>query len=1097
MPAVRLGEFTLHRQIGRGGMAVVWRATLETGAAAAVKVLTSQHAAAPSYQLALRNEVRAAADLCHPNIIGLLDYGEVSAEAASASRGRLVAGTPWLAMELASSRSLRHRRTGVVWPVLRGWLLELLSALAHAHARGVIHRDIKPGNLLLVEPDGATPRLKVSDFGLAYVESVAASAAPSAGTPAYMAPEQRAGQLRDYGPWTDLYAVGRTTLSLLTGTASGDGLASVQLPPGLESWLLRLLAPDPADRFQRAADAAHALAQLVGPLQWSDVPLGHTISRSGSSADATLLLTALDSLPLEPDEPPQPAVALPPIALPPLPAQPPRAPQPGPRSGLRLAPLRRPVLVGRDALRAALWGHLVAARADDSTRAVVLQGAAGVGKSRLARWLAEAADALGAGQVYAARHAPDAPPGAGLAAMLAQALGCQGLRGPALHRQLAWRLPALDMACDEERHAVAALISPEEVASFKSPRARDALARRLLRRLAGERVLVLWLDDVHWDEAALRFAAGVLAAPGPTLVVLTAQTEALAEQPQAAAALQALCEGGAARLQVGPLPADMHRRLVGALLGQQGELLDSIVEKTNGNPLFAVQLIRDWVLRGVLRPGPAGLMLADGARLTVPDGLYAVWADRLDRLLPDGEGREALEIAAVLGAEVSQEEWWRACGHAEVAIPAVLVERLLEQRLAESTAPQLRWSFAHTMIRESVLRAAAEAGRLARWHRAAADMLVRTSGDAERIGRHLLDAGAHAAAMPWLLEGARRRRQRSEPEQARALLRQYARAADALGWAPDDARRALGWVRTARVAILQGDPGEAERLSAMAYHSRDPVARIEAATVLGRIAHHRPDAFAAGWRFAEAARLAEQVGETVLQARALQQLAGCYVSLGHPAAAVQAHQDALRLLGGRAEPLDIAMSHYGLAGVSLRTQQPEEAIQHARSACEAYARAGHRLGVATSLNLLGESLLAAGFSEIAAARYRESADRYARLGMPSRALPTANLGRIFLQKGDLSAARAALEDAIGAVVGTRMAHWAALFRLYLLPCDAAQGALEAVAGGLEAAAALASRGVMAPGWPAVAQQTARLLEQQGHAALAVQARAAAGSFSDG
>ena len=76
-----------------------------------------------------------------------------------------------------------------------------------------------------------------------------------------------------------------------------------------------------------------------------------------------------------------------------------------------------------------------------------------------------------------------------------------------------------------------------------------------------------------------------------------------------------------------------------------------------------------------------------------------------------------------------------------------------------------------------------------------------------------LGAGAHAASMSWLLEGAQRRRIRGEPALARALLRQHDRAADALGWDADDGRRALGWARTARVALHQGDLAEADRLS--------------------------------------------------------------------------------------------------------------------------------------------------------------------------------------------------------------------------------------------------------------------------------------------
>ncbi|MFT4975178.1 MAG: serine/threonine protein kinase/tetratricopeptide (TPR) repeat protein [Myxococcota bacterium] len=1093
MSGARLGAFTLHRLIGRGGMASVWLATRDNDTPAAVKVLTAKHAQTLSYQVALRNEVRAAADLCHPNIVLLLDHGEVDAAAETVSGGRLVAGTPWLAMEYASGQSLHRRHPGLGWPQLRGWLLELLSALSHAHARGVIHRDIKPANLLLSQPIDQPMQLKVTDFGLAYATDGSIVASPAAGTPAYMAPEQRAGRVEDYGPWTDLYGVGRTALSLLTGSATGEGLSSVQLPEGMEGWLLRMLAFETGDRFQRAADAAHALSALDGPLKWSELPLAESISLTASSAPSTLLLSSFsiegDGLTAEVSlsDLPMPPILRPPLpeALPPAEAPPPA----GLRAGIRLVSLRRPALTGRQALREQLWAALGAARS--APQVVILDGPAGVGKSRLASWLVENAAEVGAAEVFSARHAPDTPPGAGLSALLARALGCAGLRGQRLHQRLADRLSRLDMPSAEERRAVAALTSAEEIAAFKDIAERHALTWRILRRLSGDRIAAVWLDDAQWDPQALRFAASTLGEGGASLLVLTVQAEALAEQPESAAALEALAaQPGVCRLPVGPLPSDDHRQLIATLLGQQTELTDAIAEKTDGNPLFAVQLVRGWVQRGDLHPGPNGLVLADGARLTVPDDLYAIWASRLDRLLPGGEGRDALEIAATLGMEVSQEEWHSAAALAGVTIPAALAERLLAERLAESTSPRKQWTFAHTMVRESIRRAAAEGGRLLRWHAACAEMLIDAGGDAaERIGAHLFAAEAHAASMPWLLAGARLRRIRGEASPARALLRQHGRAADAQGWAEDDPRRAEGWAEDARAAFSEGDTVAAQALSARAHALGAPIARARAAQVRGRIAHRQQDMAAATRFFDEAVTIAAGAGDAVLQARALQLLAGAHLYQGRTADAARAHEQALQVLPERAEPIDGAMNHYGLAGIALQRRDLVAAREHARAACDGYAAAGHRLGVATSLNLLGEVLLTGGDIDQAAVCYQDAVVRYGRLGVPDRALPMANLGRLHLLRGDFAAARAALEQAGEAVAGTRLARWSVRFRICMMPCHASDDEVEAVEGCLREAEGLAARGVVAPEWRDVARQTAALLAANGRDALAARARA--------
>ncbi|MDP2342968.1 MAG: protein kinase [Deltaproteobacteria bacterium] len=324
---IRLGPFALERPIARGGMAEVWRGVhASEQVPVAVKVLTGARAREEAFVRALKNEIHAVARLDHPGIIVLYDRGEVTEEASNKSGGRLVPGSPWFAMEMCSHGALSPRRFPLPWRTTRMLLLSLLDALAHAHARGVVHRDLKPGNVLLCAPEDPRPGLKLSDFGIAqplsgydqYLGSGGAGAGSDAhsGTPRYMAPEQFNGKARELGPWTDLYALGCIAFQLATGNPpfSGDPLRlavahchdpvpaltpkyetarlpGTEFPVGFEAWVLRLLEKDPHDRFRVAADAAWALMQLTSD---DDDP---TVSLDWESA-----LRSLKPRPMFPDD---------------------------------------------------------------------------------------------------------------------------------------------------------------------------------------------------------------------------------------------------------------------------------------------------------------------------------------------------------------------------------------------------------------------------------------------------------------------------------------------------------------------------------------------------------------------------------------------------------------------------------------------------------------------------------------------------------------------------------------------------------------------------------------------------------------------------
>jgi hypothetical protein len=265
------GRYEFLRELGRGGTAVVYLARERaTGREVAVKLV--EHAADDGYPAArIVREARLAAGLRHPNIVGTLAVED--GEAATALVTEYVAGGTLRA-------ALRAQAGGdAPWPYARvaAVLRDVAGALAHAHARRVVHRDVKPENIFLAEPEG---RALLGDFGIARrigPDALPTLAGGAAGTPSYMAPEQVAGLAEDER--TDVYALGLVGWELLAGRRpwQGETLYGVlhkqqheplpdlaALRPDIPAYLLAAIdgatAKDPAGRWR---DGAAFLARLT------------------------------------------------------------------------------------------------------------------------------------------------------------------------------------------------------------------------------------------------------------------------------------------------------------------------------------------------------------------------------------------------------------------------------------------------------------------------------------------------------------------------------------------------------------------------------------------------------------------------------------------------------------------------------------------------------------------------------------------------------------------------------------------------------------------------------------------------------------------
>ncbi|MCS6902177.1 MAG: serine/threonine-protein kinase [Myxococcales bacterium] len=270
------GKWTLQRLLGVGGMAAVYAAVHRNGRRGAVKILHPHIAADPVLRARFLQEARVVNTIDHPGIVAVLDDDEEE-------------GSPFLVMELLEGRSLEEAFRGVKqlpWEEVLRIAEGLLEALAAAHEAGVVHRDLKPDNVFLCQ-DG---RVKILDFGIARVEEGVSmtQTGTTLGTPTYMAPEQAIGQKDQIGPATDVWAVGATMFTLLTGRYVHEGStlnqvlvmaatrpappigSLVVLPDSIAALVDRSLAFDPSERFPNARAMLEALRlarKNLGPIR--------------------------------------------------------------------------------------------------------------------------------------------------------------------------------------------------------------------------------------------------------------------------------------------------------------------------------------------------------------------------------------------------------------------------------------------------------------------------------------------------------------------------------------------------------------------------------------------------------------------------------------------------------------------------------------------------------------------------------------------------------------------------------------------------------------------------------------------------------------
>lgn len=1103
---LRLGVFYLQECLATGVGADVYRAVHPaTSRSVAVKLARRGVPAE-----AMMREAQAAARLLHPAVVRIIDVDKVGHEAYRARPDLLWLGQPFMVMELGQG-SLRTSPPRGGFEELRRLLLEILSGLAHAHARSVIHLDLKPSNLLY-RADGRS--MMIGDFELA---RIGVDGNVLGGTPGYMAPEQEQGRVWEIGPPTDLFALGTIALEVALGHQGGRfDRPRMALSPGFEAWTERMRAPHPAWRFHSAAEAAAALRALpvapdaaprpTAPVRWAEA--AGTLRNLHSERDAptrpgkkkrttTQPIFIGDPPPCSPaagdrlyrpKSPPaagskpklgRPAPSVPTAFSRPLPepAGVPPLPHPVPcpptwrslasieplevvGAGLGLFGLRALPTVGRMVERDALWAALYDRihRSEGAPGCALVFGATGVGKSHLIDWFGLMVEELGVGSVLRVQAGETEWGGHVLRHALRVRLGCTGdatRDEPKIRRGLS-HLNLTDDPRQFERVVRSMLPVEAERAVSSSPAAFRAITTRVLLGMCRHRPLVCVVDNLHRDLELLEELEHVLstASAGDRIFVLaTVDTDEMASGSDAEEALVAFADRPDVRPSVlEALGHREHRRFVRALLPLREPLCDRLAERTEGNPLFAVQLVGHWVSRGLLKAERGGLDLTRDVESHFPDDLHALWSRRLDRLLKDRGHHVAILLAALIGRTVDLALWREAASRLDIEFDqraeADLLARLQFARLATTLDEGARMRFEHAMLVEALVRRAKESGGYASLHAAIADALAarRTAGHrmwVRRLAQHLRKAQRFEEALPYYLRAAREALDEARLREATSLLDEHRDLTRTLGL--DLTSRPMTEERVLRVETLNRT-GELKRARELA-HSICSITRrhgwqdLEARLLreLGFIEHHQGDADAALANFSAAIDLlalrrrpprpaASAFERGSADARGNNTMAGClrlrgdtYHSLGRMD---EARADFLRARAEACQTGDALAVAAASLGLSLPGLGDAEG---ARQALTIFEMAGHGTGASGALNVLAEDARAAGRYEEAEQLYRRAREWAQLVGATQHEhICGFNLALALIARGRFEEALVELQ--LGArmaeLLGQRVVHYA-------------------------------------------------------------------------
>ena len=1054
-------RFTIEALIGEGGVGRVYRATDATRELpVALKCLRPEYAREPRIRRRFMREARAQSRLAHPNIVRMFDYGE--------DRDTI----PYIAMELIDGVPMSDRRKhDLSLAVILHLVDQILAALAYIHARGIIHRDVKPENIVVVERDDAErPVAKLVDFGFARVDEdqdarLTAVNQDAFGTPQYMAPEQASGKGK-VGPPTDIYAMGVILFEFISGSppftgAHGMAVAlkhlmepvpplhprpGLRVPPGLEAVVLRALRKEPHERFASAAELRRALAPYHAG--------GGRLMQAGPQSDAAARIAQMvgvvptpgpagsaEVLPSAPETGPMPLIDAE------APGAPPRAAE-------------LPIF-GREDEQLWLWSQVHRVFDEDAGRLVLLGARPGMGKSRMVGWLRDQVAEGGWMLTIGGVHRPGGRQAAtGLRGAIEELFGVLPEdREPA---EQALREVLLRWGADGEVRAgatfdevgVAALASylrPQAIGSQVRSQARDeargeVLYARIcdaLRLAAGTRPILLTLEGI--EEAAaevngflVHLAAAMSRDAFPLLVIvsfdLDPEGRPVGPAGELVNGLATVAGAPVDRRDLEPLEHRPMLALLEALGPCDGRLADGLARRTHGNPFFARELLL--LLRQTAQ------VVDRGGKLTIAhEANPKVWPRTLDETLlqrakgslarlADGDFvRRALECAVVLGEAFDYPllvdyltRLFTDRNRVERAVEALLEARLL----AEDRNPEVdRLHFLHGLLRNALLEGVTRTTSIRSLHLTAAEALVHHHGEqppgaiAARIADHFQHGGRFDDSARYFMVAAASAREEGQVARALEFLESGDRLLARLGSNDAARRRATLWLDLGELELQRGNEGRARTLVARVHQwaqGRGEAAPVGRAMLLiGDLCRRQGQQTEAGTAYARAAEAFNLADDQRGVARAALGRAMVERARGRAELAIELYEQARKTMTQLGDDLGVARAWQGIGELALRRGDYDTARLVLGRASESYGKAGARAGASFCHWLLGEVHRRLHAPDPALDHFHVAARGYAAVGdAAGLARAHVSLARLLAEQGRLNEAAGHYRTAVTA-----------------------------------------------------------------------------------
>lgn len=754
------GRYRLLAKVGTGGLGVLWAALDDRGHQHVAVRILQRGIDQPSRVAHFRASARAAARLSHPSIGRVLDEGHDA-----------VLG-PYIVSEWIDGFPLSAwRGVELPWLFVRSIALQLCSALSHVHARGLVHLDLRPANILIAAC-GDGPLVRIVDVGCARIDDGWSDRAAGAeatvkllGSMKYMAPEVGDAPPWQHGPWSDLYTFGLVLWELLCGSLPDADLQGISLlmrrragpapllPKSaggkhhaiLSTLLQRLLSASPGDRPHSAVHVRRTLETLApspGEAIWVDPRRGPAVRHPSFNLERGR------------------AGAYPLLAL-----------EPGP-------------LVGRADLLQAAMHDVNAVVSGLGSRVVLLTGGSGMGKSSVAREIAFSAEEQGAARAWTVSFSSGSAPGGGLVGAIEDLLRVAGSDADAIEQRVPYLSLLAGLDGDGLEQILPALLRPDPAPFIRPGNAADSgselgsigsahmvagVFHEMLRRAAGNDAIVLLLDDLQFATLAEGVDLVRRIIDEPTLSVCVIATVTTGQGLFETIETLLPASDRVRILPVLDLSTDDVRSYLEQRLGPLADDLEPVTRAAGTYPLM-VRGLADLLLDGQLldlRPtddGPEnGAQIRLSPSFVAPESWDELFASQFARLA--GSVAEALVPDIVCGLafgrvpltpmvmraliEIDPDKPW------ERALAAAERARIIER------SPGGRWTFTCNAVRDWLVISGEE--RAQTWHWRWIKTLValeeggrgrfgiERAAHAESCGDHQLALSALGDAATWAL----------------------------------------------------------------------------------------------------------------------------------------------------------------------------------------------------------------------------------------------------------------------------------------------------------------------------------------------------------